>query len=139
MKSSIVVLAATGLLAGILISGCASSSDREVATSKQEAREARAEHRAEWKAFKRESEQKIDANQAKIDEFKEKMDNAGPERKARYADRVAKLEQKNSDLRKRLEGYQDREPSKWEEFKTNFKHDMDGVGEAMSDLFKGSD
>jgi hypothetical protein len=139
VKTSTVVLAATGLLAGIFISGCASTSDRDVSTTKQEAREARAEQRAEWKAFKKDSEEKIDANQTKIDEFKVKMDNAGPERKAKYGDRVAKLEQKNSDLRKRLEEYQDREPSRWEEFKTNFKHDMDGIGETMSDLFKGND
>jgi hypothetical protein len=35
--------------------------------------------------------------------------------------------------------YKDGGPSRWEEFKTNFKHDMDGIGETMTDLFKGND
>ncbi len=139
MKSNIVAFAVTGLLAGALLSGCASTSDQSASSSKQEAREARAEYRAEWRAFKKDSEAKIDANQVKIDAFKEKMDNAGPERKAKYADRVAELEKKNRDLRKRLAEYKDGGPSRWEEFKTNFKHDMDGIGETMSDLFRSND
>jgi chromosome segregation ATPase len=139
MKFTIVALAATSLLTGALVSGCASTSNQSAASSKQEARESRAEYRAEWRAFKKDSEQKIDANQVKIDAFKEKMENAGPERREKYGDRVAKLEQKNRDLRRQLAEYKDGGPSKWEEFKTNFKHDMDGIGETMSDLFKGSD
>jgi hypothetical protein len=46
------------------------------------------------------------------------------------------LEQKNRDLKKKLEEYKDEGQSKWEEFKTNFKHDMDGIGKTMKDLFK---
>jgi hypothetical protein len=139
VKITIVAFAATGLLAGALLSGCASTSDQSGYNSKQEARDARAEYRAEWRAFKKDSEEKIDANQVKIDAFKEKMDNAGPERKAKYAGRVADLERKNRDLRRQLAEYKDGGPSRWEEFKANFKHDMDSIGETMSDLFKGSD
>jgi hypothetical protein len=38
-----------------------------------------------------------------------------------------------------LEEYKDEGQSKWEEFKTNFKHDMDGIGKTMKDLFKDND
>ena len=139
MKYFIVAFAATSLLAGALFTGCASSSDEGSYNSKQEAREARAEYRAEWRAFKKDSEEKIDANQVKIDAFKAKMDNAGPERRAKYADRIETLEQKNRNLRQQLADYKDRGPTKWQEFKSNFKHDMDGIGDTMSDLFKSND
>jgi hypothetical protein len=38
-----------------------------------------------------------------------------------------------------LEDYKDEGQSKWEEFKTNFNHDMDGIGKIMKDLFKDND
>ena len=45
-------------------------------------------------------------------------------------------EQKNRDMKKKLKEYKDEGPIKWEEFKTNFKHDMDGMEKTMTDLFK---
>jgi predicted RNase H-like nuclease (RuvC/YqgF family) len=78
----------------------------------------------------------IEANEKRIDAFKEKMEKAGLEIKAKYGDEVAVLEQKNRDLKKKLEDYKDEGQNKWEEFKTNFKHDMDGIGKTMKDLFK---
>ena len=78
----------------------------------------------------------IEANEKRIDAFKEKMEKAGLKIKAKYGDEVAVLEQKNRDLKKKLEDYKDEGQSKWEEFKTNFNHDMDGIGKTMKDLFK---
>ena len=78
-------------------------------------------------------------NEKKIEAFKERMENAGPERKAKYGRRVADLEQKNRDLRRNLAEYRDEGRSRWEQFKSNFKRDMDGIGETMNDLFKSND
>jgi hypothetical protein len=49
---------------------------------------------------------------------------------------VAVLEQKNRDLKKKLDDYKDEGQGTWEEFKTNCKHDMDGTGKTMADLFE---
>jgi hypothetical protein len=49
---------------------------------------------------------------------------------------VAVLEQKNRDLKKKLDDYKDEGQGTWEEFKTNCKHDMDGTGKTMTDLFE---
>ena len=81
----------------------------------------------------------IEANEKRIDAFKEKMEEAGLKVKAKFSEEVAVLEQKNRDLKKKLEEYKDQGQSKWEEFKTNFKHDMDGIGKTMKDLFKDND
>jgi PHP family Zn ribbon phosphoesterase len=80
-------------------------------------------------------EQTIAANEKRIDAFKEKMEKAGPKFRAKYSKEVAVLEQKNLDLKKKLEEYKDGGQSNWEEFKTNFKHDMDAMGKTMEDLF----
>jgi hypothetical protein len=48
---------------------------------------------------------------------------------------TAVLDQKNLELKKKLEEYKGGGQSNWEEFKTNFKHDMDGIGKTTEDLF----
>lgn len=146
MKNATVTFAVLVFMGGTLLTSCRTTSERKadnaedrVRDAKQEMREARAEYRAEWRAFRNESEQKIEANEEKIEAFKEKMENAGPERKAKYGRRVVDLEEKNRDLRRDLAEYKDEGPSRWEQFKSNFKRDMDGVGETMNDLFKSND
>ena len=64
------------------------------------------------------------------------MEKAGPKMKTKYSKDVTALEQRNSNLKKKLEEYKNEGTSKWQEFKTNFKHDMDGLGKTMKDLFK---
>jgi predicted nucleic acid-binding Zn-ribbon protein len=146
MKNSILTFAVIGCMAAINIPGCEKSSEQRVKNAnenvgdaKQELKSAQAEYLIEWQTFKRESELTIDANEKKIDAFKERMENAGPKTKAKYGKQVAALEQKNSDLKKKLEDYKDEGPSKWQEFKTNFKNDMDGIGKTISDLFNRTD
>jgi exonuclease VII large subunit len=135
-----------GFIAGTLLTSCGKTPEQQVdnakekgGEAKQELKDARTEYLAEWQTFKRESEQTIEANEKRIDAFKEKMEKAGPKVKAKYSKEVATLEQKNRDLKKKLDEYKDEGQSKWEEFKTNFKHDMDGIGKTMKELFKDND
>jgi predicted RNase H-like nuclease (RuvC/YqgF family) len=67
------------------------------------------------------------------------MEKTDSKTKAKYNKAVAELEQKNRDLKKKLEEYKDEGESKWQEFKTNFSHDIDGLGKTMKDLFKDND
>jgi hypothetical protein len=64
------------------------------------------------------------------------MEEAGPRFKAKYANEAAVLEQRNRSLKKKLGEYRDGGRIKWEEFRTNFNDDMDGVGRSMTVLFK---
>jgi predicted PolB exonuclease-like 3'-5' exonuclease len=146
MIKHIFTFAVIGFMAGTLLTGCGKTSEQKVDSgkekvgeAKQELKDARAEYLAEWQTFKRESELTIEANEKSIDAFKEKMEKAGPKLKAKYGKEVAVLEQKNRDLKKKLEQYKDEEQSRWEEFKTNFKNDMDAIGKTMKDLFKDND
>jgi exonuclease VII large subunit len=143
VNNGIFVFAIIGSMAGTLLTGCEKMSERKVENAKetirdakQELKDAQTKYLAEWQTFKRESEQIIEANEKRIDAFKNTMDKAGPKVEAKYSKGVALLEQKNRDLKKKLDDYKDEGQSKWEEFKTNFKHDMDGIGKTMTDLFK---
>jgi predicted nucleic acid-binding Zn-ribbon protein len=146
MKTSCVVFAVIGSMAGTLLTGCGKTSEQKIDKVKetvgeatQELKDARTKFLADWQTFKRESEQAIAANEKRIDAFKEKMERAGSKVKAKYSKEVAVLEQKNRDLKRKLEEYKDEGQSRWEQFKTNFKHDMDGLGKTMKELFKDND
>ena len=143
MRNSIMVFAVIGSMAGMLLTGCGKTTEQKLDKAKegvgdatQELKDARAEYLAEWENFKRESEAAIEANAKRIDAFKAKMDKASPTVKAQYDKQVAVLEQRNRDLKKKLDDYKDEGQGKWEEFKTNFKRDMDDLGKTMTDLFK---
>lgn len=139
MKSTIFTFTVIGIVAGSLLAGCGKKADQKVEEAKETLKDARAQYLAEWEAFKKESEQQIDANKARIHAFKEKMEKAGSKAKAQYKKDVEALEQKNDELKKKLEEYKDEGQGRWEEFKTNFKRDMDGIGKTMKDLFKDKD
>jgi len=69
--------------------------------------DAKADYLAEWQNFKTESEEQIKANEDRIDAFKSKMEKADTKTKAKYNKAVAELEQRNRDLKRKLEEYKD--------------------------------
>jgi hypothetical protein len=139
MKNKVFTFAVIGCIAGIFLAGCGKTPEQKVEGAKQELKDAKADYLAEWQKFKTESEEQIKANEDRMDAFKQKMEKADSRTKAKYNKTVAELEQKNRDLKKKLEEYKDEGESKWQEFKTNFSHDMDAVGKTMKDLFKDND
>ena len=143
MKNKIIGIAVIVCMAGTLSLGCGKTSEQKVEIIKENARDAQrswhdaqTEYSSDWKTFLSESDQAINTNEKRIDAFKEKMDKAGFKVRAKYNKDVAALEQKNNEMKKKLKEYKDEGPIKWEEFKTNFKHDMDGIDKTMKDLFK---
>jgi predicted RNase H-like nuclease (RuvC/YqgF family) len=146
MKNNTFTFAVLGILAGTLLAGCDKTPEQKPDANKetigqavQDSTSVRAERAKEWQAFKAESEQQIADNDKRIDAYKEKMDKAGPKAKAKYSKEVVELKKKNHELKEKLEDYKDGDQTKWQEFKTNFKADMDAVGKTMKDLFKDKD
>ncbi|MBN2339327.1 MAG: hypothetical protein JXP48_12390 [Acidobacteria bacterium] len=135
MKNKIFTFAVIGCMAGILFAGCGKTPEENVDAARQEWKDAKADYRAEWQEFKAASEDQIKANEDRIEAFKEKMEMAVSATKAEYTQEVVTLEQKNRELKKQLEEYKDEGEGKWQEFKTNFQHDLDSVGKTMTDLF----
>ncbi|MBN2202091.1 hypothetical protein JW777_09080 [bacterium] len=142
MKKGIAVLAAVGLMVGIGFVGCEKSSKQKVEkatenlqSARQELNDAQAGYLVEWEIFKTESAQKIEGNEKNIAVFKEKMEDAGSAAQKTLAKEVKELEQKNRDLKKKLEEYDGGE-SQWAEFKAGFQEDLDRIGKKIEGLFR---
>ena len=48
--------------------------------------------------------------------------------------KISDLEQKNTDMKKKLDEYGMEGKDKWDAFKAEFNHDMDELGKALKDL-----
>lgn len=149
MKKSIFSLAiAATFMAGAIFTSCQSPAEKvegaeaKVQDAKQDLKEVQKDANAEaqkaanaeeWRIFKSESEVKIRANETYIAELKEKMKRSGRALDAVYAKNIEALEQKNKDMRSRIDVY-DKSQSNWESFKTEFGRDMDELGQALKNL-----
>jgi hypothetical protein len=51
-----------------------------------------------------------------------------------YAQKIAELEQRNIDLKKRLDDFSAEGEAQWETFKDEFTRDMDELGNAFKDF-----
>jgi len=135
-------------ITGLMVMGCQSSSQKaddaqakveeakdDLQDARQEANEAtqQAANAEQWEAFKAETDVKIKDNELRIGELKVKMKKSGKTMDSVYANNIENLEQKNKDLKIRMDGYQTTQ-SDWESFKREFNHDMDELGQALKDL-----
>jgi hypothetical protein len=91
---------------------------------------------AEVKAYKDEQLKKIKENEDRIAELKRKRDSTKGKVDDAYDKRIEKLEASNAELKKRVITYNETDKSKWEEFKREFSHDMDELGQALKDMFR---
>lgn len=148
MNNKFFTLALTMLIGGTIFTACQSSAQKqenadaklqdakeELKDVKQDANvEAQKEATAEeWTTFRNESQEKIWANEKQIAELKVKMNKPGKLLDAAYAKRIDSLEEKNKDLKRRMDAYE-KSHSDWESFKREFNYDMDELGKALKDL-----
>jgi uncharacterized protein YaiE (UPF0345 family) len=134
------------LIAGLVLTGFYMNRDKYVKNyqdkdkqASQGAKKEKSKFDKEWKEFKSNAELKINANEKRIDEFKVKIKTASIEVKADYDKEITVLEQKNVELKKKINEYKYEGKDKWEEFKQGFNHDMDIVGKALKDFFAKKD
>jgi NADH/NAD ratio-sensing transcriptional regulator Rex len=81
--------------------------------------------------FRTQSEQRIANYEKQITELK----NANKKKaNSEYEKALAELEQKNSEMRKRLSDFNDENQKSWESFKSEFNHDMEKIGKAFKDI-----
>src|SRR5690242_11214816 len=116
------------LLSGSLIAGCTKKTDETATTadsaaSADSAKDYALKSQGEWEEFKHETEAAIDSNKARIDRLKDR----GEEK---YKKAIAALEARNDTLRARLASYKVEGETKWQEFKREFKNDMDQLGQS---------
>jgi hypothetical protein len=134
------------LITGLVLSGFSMNRDKYVKNyqdkdkqASQGAKKEKTKFDKEWKEFKSNAEIKINANEKRIGEFKVKIKTASKEVKADYDKEITVLEQKNVELKKKINEYKYEGKDKWEEFKQGFNRDMDIVGKALKDLWAKKD
>lgn len=88
----------------------------------------------EWKAFRNSGDSIIRINDLRITGLKLKIKNTGSAIDTKYQENIAVLEQKNKDLKVKMDAYKNDVDSDWQSFKREFKHDTDEIGKALKDL-----
>jgi hypothetical protein len=145
MKTSIITLAITLITAGTMLTGCLKS-DKNIENAQNKVQDAennvaQAKHELNQaindsiQEFKKAAQDKIILYEKNIAEFKIKLENDKKAGKAKYEKKLTELEQKNSDMKKKLVEYKEEGKEAWESFRTTFSHDMDELGNSISNFF----
>ena len=143
MKIKILIPAvAIGFMAATISTSCNRPSEEGVRDANEKVEEARQdmneaidEAQAEWEKFKIDARERIRQNEEKIAQLKDKMQSKGEEGRERLRERIAELEAKNNELRRKIDEYQYANETGWQEFKREFNHDMDQLGQSIENIF----
>src|ERR1035437_8498713 len=135
-----IILTVILLIAGLVLTGFYINRDKKIENVQDNGKQAnqgmkkeKAKFDKEWKEFKSNAELKRNA------EFKVKIKTVSVEVKANYDKEITVLEQKNVELKKKINEYKYEGKGKWEDFKRGFNNDMDVVGKSIKDLFAKKD
>jgi len=140
MKKSILVFSAFALVAATTLTRCNSPSKKveeaqnEVNNANKDLAKANEEYLADVERYRKETADKIDANDRSIAAFNSRIKEQKREAAANYKLKIAELEQKNSDMKKHMDEYKAEGKEKWEKFKAEFNHDMEELGKAFNDF-----
>jgi chromosome segregation ATPase len=141
MKKSILLLTILTFVSGsILITRCTTTSEKvanaqdKVNEAHQELNDANAEYQADMEKYRKETAEEIAANNESIAAFNKRIETEKSEAKAAYKNQISKLEQKNTDMQKRLDEYKADGKDNWKAFKKEFSRDMSELGQAFRDL-----
>jgi hypothetical protein len=148
MKKTVYTLATIVFFAGTVITSCTTSpsqkiehAEEKVLDAKKEVKEAQSELNViqqdfdtDYKQFRIVYDNKINANEKSIAELKLNIASANQENKVLYQKKLAELERKNNDLKIELVDYKADGADEWNEFKTEFKNDMDELGKEFADF-----
>jgi predicted nucleic acid-binding Zn-ribbon protein len=107
---------------------------KDMAKAKIDLQEAKIDSVADYQKFKNEADLNIAANQKTIAELRTKKADDNKELKEKYDKQVMALEDKNEELKKRIDGSAHVKTSKWSSFKQEFNHDMNELGRAIRDI-----
>jgi hypothetical protein len=142
MRKIYFILTIILLLGGSLFTGCENNRDgtkKNVEQANQNMIDEQAQFDNEWKQFRSDAELKITASQNKIDELKAAMKSTSANFKIKYENKILTLEQKNIELRKRINRYKYEGNENWRDFKKDYNNEADTVEVALNDIFKEKD
>ncbi|HBX50089.1 MAG TPA: hypothetical protein DEH02_03365 [Bacteroidales bacterium] len=138
MKKILIAVAVSSLLGAAIFSGCQSSAEKvkdaedNVMIANQELNRALAD--SIYK-FRKDADEKIKAHEQSVSDFKARIAKEKKENRIQYETRLAEIEKRNSDLKKKLDDYKEVGKEHWENFKKEFSREMNDLSEAYKDLY----
>lgn len=140
MKKSILKIMLAASTIAVLISSCSeepakSNTDKVITEAKSDADKVR---QMEIEQYKKESREKIIANEKIIVDLKARVNMSKQDARDNYNYRIEVLEKRNNELKVKLEAFQEMSEAGWNNFKTEFNHDMQELGDAFEDFTKNN-
>lgn len=136
MKNSKII--SVFIILTLLIGACSSPSQKEEDTKRynmeDNIHEANGGYMTDMANYKTKFADKIAANEVLINNCNAQISSQKKYTQSEYKQKVAALEQKNIDMKKKMDDYKLDGKENWEQFKTEFNHDMDELGKAFDDL-----
>jgi hypothetical protein len=140
MKKRIFKIATLVFMGVAILTGCETSAEKvakaeiNLSQANKDLDEAQEEYVADIENYKKETDEKIAANEKSITEFEARITNEKKEAKDDYNKKIIALQQKNIDMKKRMDDYKADGKEKWELFKADFTKGMNDIGESLRDL-----
>ena len=133
MKKLIFTIALSLFLINTIFIGCETFTEKDDLT-KNDVAEAKDDFLTDIENFKAVTAAKIEANNQKIKKLNVKIEYTKKDVKAYSQEQIAILEQKNSEMKIKLDEYKVTGKDNWEIFKAEFNHDMDDLGDAFKNF-----
>jgi hypothetical protein len=140
MKNNIKAIAASAFIVTAIFISCNSPAQKvqnaqeNVNQANKDLDTATKEYLADIDNYKKQTADRITANQNSIDEFNERIANDKKEAKEEYEQKINVLEKKNTDMKKEMDDYKADGKEKWEIFKAEFSKSMDDLAKSFKDL-----
>lgn len=141
MKKLISVLATFTFITGAILTSCntpaekVDKAEKNVVKANEDLDKANREYLADVEKYRKETADIIAANEKSIADFKARIALEKVDAQIAYQKKIIVIEQKNSDLKKKLDAYKADEKEQWEIFKAEFSKDMDELGTAFVNFF----
>ena len=106
----------------------------EVSEARKQLLDAQENYKKEVAIFKEETAQKIRDNEQNIADFSLKNKSAEEEEIYIMQNHLSRFEQKNEEIKLRMNNFEATEMKKWEAFKTELDHDITELGLSIKDF-----
>jgi hypothetical protein len=94
----------------------------------------KAQREAERQEYRHEQERRIKENNDRVEELRAEIDHADKNMREEYRKRIDELKDRNEKLKARMDEYKYEDETKWDNFKREWNHDMDELGNALRDF-----
>jgi hypothetical protein len=145
MKKTLLVATSAALFSIAAFTSCSSPAEKvdqaqeDVNKANNKLDSAIKDYLADIDMYRIETSNRIIANDKSIADFNLTLANKKMDERAEYVKKIKSLEQKNADLKKKLDNYKADGNEKWKTFKAEFSEEMDDLGKSIKDLTKKDD